>query len=425
VLRGGTAVRYVTPLREGGSLPGVVEADDLGTYVGKFRWLTAPRSTVAQPGPVHAGLTQDPAADLRRLLGLLVRCPSTRPARGPGKGLPFRPAARHDGVMSVPEQRVGDRERRAVDACLQAALADGVLTLTEYDERAGQCWAARTRSDLDVLVHDLPGAAPAALPARTAPSEPARVTAVLSDSELSPPLAPGQPVTAAAVLGSATVELRRADLPRHVDVRVTAVLGDVKVRVPPGSTVHLSGTAIMGERKVKTGAPSPDGPVVRVDATAVLGSVVVDDKPRKGGLVPAAWPGGGAEPATEPGRPPARRRRGPRAGGVVGAVVTAGLVAVGAYGAVQVLGAEDGAAVFGSRTVVVEPEQTDVEVGVLFGSVRVVVPDDVRARTGGTIVFGSTSCRRVCTGDQDTVVSVRGNGAFGSIEVVPASAVDD
>jgi hypothetical protein len=30
------ATRYVTPLREGGSLPGVMEADDLGTYVVKF-----------------------------------------------------------------------------------------------------------------------------------------------------------------------------------------------------------------------------------------------------------------------------------------------------------------------------------------------------------------------------------------------------
>jgi hypothetical protein len=30
-------IRYVTPLREGGSMPGVVEADDLGTYVLKFR----------------------------------------------------------------------------------------------------------------------------------------------------------------------------------------------------------------------------------------------------------------------------------------------------------------------------------------------------------------------------------------------------
>jgi hypothetical protein len=32
-----TATRYVTPLREGGSLPGLVEADDDGLYVLKFR----------------------------------------------------------------------------------------------------------------------------------------------------------------------------------------------------------------------------------------------------------------------------------------------------------------------------------------------------------------------------------------------------
>ena len=36
-LREVRATRYVLPLREGGSLPGIVEADDLGTYVVKFR----------------------------------------------------------------------------------------------------------------------------------------------------------------------------------------------------------------------------------------------------------------------------------------------------------------------------------------------------------------------------------------------------
>ncbi|MFC8583634.1 hypothetical protein ACFUGD_03510 [Streptomyces sp. NPDC057217] len=30
------ATRYVTPLREGGSLPGIFEADDFGTYVMKL-----------------------------------------------------------------------------------------------------------------------------------------------------------------------------------------------------------------------------------------------------------------------------------------------------------------------------------------------------------------------------------------------------
>jgi len=38
----------------------------------RFRWLTAARSTVVQPGPVHTGLTQDPDAEADRLLAALV-----------------------------------------------------------------------------------------------------------------------------------------------------------------------------------------------------------------------------------------------------------------------------------------------------------------------------------------------------------------
>jgi hypothetical protein len=37
MLESTTVIRYVTPLREGGSLPGLVEAEDFGTYVVKFR----------------------------------------------------------------------------------------------------------------------------------------------------------------------------------------------------------------------------------------------------------------------------------------------------------------------------------------------------------------------------------------------------
>jgi hypothetical protein len=39
----------------------------------RFRWLTAPRSTIVQPGPVHTGLTADPAAELDHLFDTLVR----------------------------------------------------------------------------------------------------------------------------------------------------------------------------------------------------------------------------------------------------------------------------------------------------------------------------------------------------------------
>ena len=49
MLRLVTATRYVTPLREGGSLPGIVEGDDLGTYVVKFRGAgQGPKALVAE-----------------------------------------------------------------------------------------------------------------------------------------------------------------------------------------------------------------------------------------------------------------------------------------------------------------------------------------------------------------------------------------
>jgi Protein of unknown function (DUF3037) len=44
-----------------------------GSPRARFGWLTAPRSTVVQPGPVHGGMTSDPDAELTRLLDLLVR----------------------------------------------------------------------------------------------------------------------------------------------------------------------------------------------------------------------------------------------------------------------------------------------------------------------------------------------------------------
>ncbi|HWG01156.1 MAG TPA: DUF3037 domain-containing protein [Trebonia sp.] len=38
----------------------------------RFRWLTAPRSAIVQPGPVHGGVTADPQGELDRLFAKLV-----------------------------------------------------------------------------------------------------------------------------------------------------------------------------------------------------------------------------------------------------------------------------------------------------------------------------------------------------------------
>jgi hypothetical protein len=63
VLRTVTATRYVTPLREGGSLPGLVEGDDLGTWVVKFRGAGQGRKVL---------VAEVVAGELARRLGLPV-----------------------------------------------------------------------------------------------------------------------------------------------------------------------------------------------------------------------------------------------------------------------------------------------------------------------------------------------------------------
>lgn len=64
-----TAVRAALSAFERACAEGPLADRPLGE---RFRWLTAPRSSIVQPGPVHSGLTDDPAAELDRLFGTLV-----------------------------------------------------------------------------------------------------------------------------------------------------------------------------------------------------------------------------------------------------------------------------------------------------------------------------------------------------------------
>lgn len=322
-----------------------------------------------------------------------------------------------------PPRRVGDRERRAVDELLQAAVGDGVLTLSEYDERSALLWRARTRDELDHLVADLPEepeGAPDRPPATTgAALRPRRVVAVMSEDRLEGALAPGQRVQGFAVMGKAVLDLRRDDLPRSVDVQVRSIMGEVEVRVPPGSAVHLSGFSLMGERTVQVGAG--DGPAVHVDAIAVMGTVEVTagdgsvvQTGRPAAAVPAPRPSSIAVP-----RPPGPHRQGGHLSRVLGRG-RGPLVAAAVLGAVVLAGPDD-VSVFSSSVERVATDDGAVRVSTLFGSTTVVVPDDAQVDTGGFLLFGSTDCEAACGTSDGPVVDVRTFGAFGSVEVVTRS----
>jgi uncharacterized protein DUF1707 len=58
--------------------------------------------------------------------------------------------------MSEPNMRAADSDRAAVAAALGRHMADGRLTVEEYEERVGRAYAARTYGELAGLTTDLP-----------------------------------------------------------------------------------------------------------------------------------------------------------------------------------------------------------------------------------------------------------------------------
>ena len=63
------SLRTLADVCSGRSAPGLPVLPRPGP---RFGWISAPRSTVLQPGPVHGGLTADPAATLAALVHRLV-----------------------------------------------------------------------------------------------------------------------------------------------------------------------------------------------------------------------------------------------------------------------------------------------------------------------------------------------------------------
>lgn len=330
------------------------------------------------------------------------------------QGADVRTVVRHHPDMTTSDVRIGDRDREQVDERLRAAVGEGRLALGEYDERCRSLWQATTRSELATLTADLPVPSPE-VPPSPGPHPRHRVLAVLGENELSGPVARGERVDATSVLGKAVVDLRRTDLPDVVDVRARTLLGETVVLVPRGAHVHLRGTAVLGARHSAVEPGEPGAPVVSVHAGAVLGSVTVthgDEEPPAGHATHATVARSG-EPARD------RRRR-----GLMGRVVPLVALAAVVYGGGSVVTA-DSAQVFGHGQRNLPSGAAPLDVGVLFGSYEVVVPDGTRVETSGRMAFGGISCDDACAADgPGPVLRVHGAGAFGSIEVLTRSEAD-
>lgn len=113
-----------------------------------------------------------------------------------------------EGVVdhSRDELRVADVDRAFVAERLSAAIDEGRLSLSEYDERVRDAYAAKTYSDLDKLLMDLPGIAVRSRLAATGPTPVAPdagqrlASGAAAQHPLAPPGCSGAP-SAAGVAG--------------------------------------------------------------------------------------------------------------------------------------------------------------------------------------------------------------------------------
>lgn len=181
-------------------------------------------------------------------------------------------------------KRVSDHDRNAVLDVLRAQCSGGALTLDEFGDRAGLALEARTRDELERLTADLPEL-PARDPHRTDAST-RRVVAFFGSNRARARWMLGRRLSAVAVMGISWIDLRNARLrgEGEVTIRAFALLGTVKVIVPKGIDVQLTGLSLFGVKtdRADAGRPVPGAPVVKVKGLPFLGSVRVMSEPPLG-----------------------------------------------------------------------------------------------------------------------------------------------
>lgn len=185
-----------------------------------------------------------------------------------------------------PTVRISDDDRQRMVEVLRSHCTDGRLTLDEFSDRVGLAFEAKTRADLELVIADLPAAtAPVARVSEGSRRKPVgSAVAILSGHRQTGVWRPNETIGAFAMMGSVDLDLRHAEIEHPViQINATAIMGSIEVIVPDGVDVELTGFNLMGskESRVDDGPRRPGAPLIRVNAFALMGSVLVRNKRSK------------------------------------------------------------------------------------------------------------------------------------------------
>jgi hypothetical protein len=174
--------------------------------------------------------------------------------------------------------RASDADRDRVLALLSEAMSDGRLTAEEHSERIQRAFSARTLGELAELTADL--AVPSAQPVRL---DGGRVIAgIFGPTRRDGRWVVPENLTVTAMFGEVEVDFTQAILQTsRVQLYATVFGGRLRLIVPDGVSVIVSGHMVLGRKRGRTPPPSgPGTPVIEVRALVLGGELDVRTPPK-------------------------------------------------------------------------------------------------------------------------------------------------
>ena len=186
------------------------------------------------------------------------------------------------GVPGGAGTRASDRERDAVVQRVQDAFAEGRLDDAEFDERSRAALTARTHTDLDALLADLPAVPSAPGPAPALPGPGRFAVALKSSVRRAGRWRVPERYTTVVYKGGGWLDLRAAELSGPVTTFLAvAYKSRVTILVPPNVRVEMTGFGVTQDvQDEDPGYRLPaDAPVVHVRGIAYKGTVEIATRP--------------------------------------------------------------------------------------------------------------------------------------------------
>ena len=161
---------------------------------------------------------------------------------------------------------------------LGEAMSDGRLTQEEHAERVQRAFSARTLGELAELTADL--AVPSAQPVRLDGGR--TITGIFGPARRDGRWVVPENLTVTAMFGEVEVDFRQAILQAsRVQVYATVFGGRLRLIVPDGVSVIVSGHMVLGRKRGSTPQPAgPDAPVIEVKALVLGGELSVRTPPK-------------------------------------------------------------------------------------------------------------------------------------------------